>query len=279
MTENASAQRDRLAAIFNEVAAGYDSPALRFFPFAADRLITRLQPRAGEKILDVAAGTGAATLAAAQAVGASGRVMGIDIADGMLTQLQQKVDKFGIANVDLHIMDGAVLEFRRDYFHHVISAFGLFFLPDMPGALQQWVRVACPGGTVMFTCFGRGAFEPMAQMFYERLIEYGALPPGEVRSFAFDRLTDAQVCRGLLQDAGLTEIDVVSEQLGYHLRDANDWWEIVMYSGFRSLLARLPEAAQEAFEAAHLAEVARLRTDQGIWLNVETLFARGRKPA
>lgn len=58
MTEDASAQRDRLAAIFNEVAAGYDSPALRFFPFAADRLITRLQPRAGEKILDVAAGTG-----------------------------------------------------------------------------------------------------------------------------------------------------------------------------------------------------------------------------
>jgi ubiquinone/menaquinone biosynthesis C-methylase UbiE len=270
-------------AVFNQIAAGYDSPALRFFPFAADRLIQRLQPRASDKVLDVAAGTGAATLAAAQAVGASGRVMAVDIAEGMLERLQGKLDKFGIANVDLHLMDAAALEFRRDYFHHVISAFGLFFLPDMVAALQQWVRVTRPGGTVMFTSFARGAFEPMAQSLYERLIEYGAVPPGEPRSFAFDRLADAEVGRRLMQAAGLTEIDVASEQLGYHLRDANDWWEIVSFSGLDcsvgSLLARLPESARESFKAAHLAEVTRLRNDKGIWLNVETLFVCGRKPA
>lgn len=148
----------------------------------------------------------------------------------------------------------------------------------MGAALQQWVRVTRPGGTVMFTSFARGAFEPMAQMFYERLVEFGAVPPNEKRSYAMDRLAEAEICHGLMQAAGLTEIDVASEQLGYHLRDANDWWEIVSFSGFRSLLARLPEAAQDAFMAAHLGEVTRLKTDQGIWLNVETLFARGRKP-
>lgn len=134
----------------------------------------------------------------------------------------------------------------------------------------------------MFTSFARGAFEPLAQMFYDRLTEYGALLPGEERRFAFERLADVRTCRSLLQEAGLTDIDVASEQLGYHLRDANDWWEILSFSGldtrFGSLLARLPETAQDAFKAAHLAEVARLQTDQGIWLNVETLFARGRKP-
>lgn len=283
MIDDRGVQRDCLAAVFNEAAAGYDSPALRFYPFAADRLIMRLQPRAGDKVLDVAAGTGAATLAAAQAVGASGRVVAVDIAEGMLARLQAKIAKFGIANVDLHVMDAAALEFRRDYFHHVISAFGLFFLPDMVGALQQWVRVTRPGGTIMFTSFARGAFEPMAQMFYERLIEYGAVPSDEGRSYAMDRLVDAETCGGLLQAAGLTEIDVVTEQLGYHLRDVNDWWEIVSFSGlnsrFGSLLACLPEAEQEAFKAEHLAEVARLQIDQGIWLNVETLYARGRKPA
>lgn len=145
MTEDASAARDRLTAVFNQVATGYDSPALRFFPFAADRLILRLQPNAGEKVLDVATGTGAATLAAAQAVGTSGRVIAIDIADDMLTRLQSKIDKFGITNVDLHVMDAAALEFRRDYFHHVISGFGLFFLPDMGAAAAVGGGVA-PGG-------------------------------------------------------------------------------------------------------------------------------------
>lgn len=272
------AQRDRLAAVFNAVAAGYDSPALRFFPFAADRLILRLQPRAGDKILDVGAGTGAATLAAAQAVGASGRVIAIDIAEGTLTQLQNKIDKFGIGNVDIHVMDGGALEFRRDYFHHVISAFSLFFLPDMGAALQQWGRVLRPGGTIAFTSFARGAFEPLAQMFYERLVEYDVVTPGADRPYAMDRLADADTCRRLLEAAGLTQVEVSSEQLGYHLRDANDWWEIVSFSGFRGLLSRLPEVRREAFQAAHLADVARLRTDHGIPLNVETLFARGRKP-
>lgn len=278
MTDD-TGMRDRLAAVFNEAAAGYDSPALRFFPFAADRLILRLQPHAGDKILDVAAGTGAATLAAAQAVGPNGRVIAVDIAEGMLAQLQAKVDKFGVTNVDLHVMDAGSLEFRRDYFHHVVSAFGLFFLPDMAAALRQWMRVLRPGGTLMFTSFARGAFEPQAQMFFERLVEYGAVAPDQGRAYAMDRLAAAETCRHLLQEAGLTEIEVVSEQLGYHLRDANDWWEIVSFSGFRSLLSRLPEARQEAFRAAHLADIARLQTDRGIWLNVETLFARGRKPA
>ena len=55
MTEAArdSEYSRRVAAVFDLVAPGYDSPALRFFPFVADRLIARVNPRRGEKILDV----------------------------------------------------------------------------------------------------------------------------------------------------------------------------------------------------------------------------------
>lgn len=264
-----------VAASFNLVAAGYDSPALRYFGFAADRLVTRLHPAPGEKILDVAAGTGAVTLAAAQAVGPTGRVIAIDLAQDMLAQLARKLDQFGVANVDLHVMDAAALEFRRDYFHHVVCSFGLFFLNDMAAALAGWVRVLRPGGKLLFTAFGPTAFEPMRGLLLARLtradVDAAAATQGA------NRLADPQACRALLADAGLADIAVETEHLGYHLRTVEDWWEIVWNSGFRGLLERLPAAERAALRAAHLAELAPYVTENGLWLDVTVHFAAGRR--
>src|SRR3972149_4793982 len=145
---NAQDPPEAVASIFNRVAAGYDDAALRFFPFCADRLITRLNPAPGTKILDIATGTGVVALAAAQAVGDRGRVMAIDLAEGMLDRLQEKIGKFGIPNIDLHVMDAAALEFRSEYFDHVVCSFGIFFLPDMSVGLREWTRGTKPGGRI-----------------------------------------------------------------------------------------------------------------------------------
>jgi 2-polyprenyl-3-methyl-5-hydroxy-6-metoxy-1,4-benzoquinol methylase len=75
----------------NAIAEGADQEALRFSVFCADRLATRLHPALGDKILDVATGTGALALAASQAVGKSGRVTAIDTADSLLARLDDKI--------------------------------------------------------------------------------------------------------------------------------------------------------------------------------------------
>ncbi|HEX9627095.1 MAG TPA: class I SAM-dependent methyltransferase [Acidiferrobacterales bacterium] len=274
---DAEAVRRDCAALFDRLAPGYDDPALRFFSFAADRLVLRLSPVRGDKILDVACGTGAVTLAAAQAVGAEGRVVGIDLAEGMLARLAEKIAKFGIANVDLHRMDAAALEFRRDYFHHVVCSFGLFFLPDMAAALTGWVRVLRPGGQLMFTSFGAGLMRPMTDLFFARLERYGAAPPPE-RLMAAQRLAEPQNCADLLCDAGLGEVEVAREQLGYHLKGAAEWWSVIWNSGLRAPLLRLDDTARERFRAEHLAEVEPLAGESGLWLDVEVLFSSGRKP-
>ena len=268
----------QVAHVFNQVAAGYDHAALRFFPFVADRLIMRLNPVAGAKILDVAAGTGAVALAAAQAVGPQGRVSAIDLAETMLDRLQEKIAKFGIRNIDLYTMDAASLEFRRDYFDYVVCSFGIFFLADMVAGLKEWARVAKPDGRIMFTAFGQQAFQPMMDLFIRRLERYGIRPPDPATPLAGMRLADPVRCRELLVAAGLINLDVVTEQLGYHLKDESQWWDVLWNSGTRGWIEKVPRAELESFRDAHLAEVRPLLGAQGLWLNVETHFAAGTKP-
>lgn len=112
---------------FNLVASGYDTPAMRYFPFAADRLAALLKPNRGSRVLDVATGTGMAAIALAQMIAPQGRVQGIDISDKMLDKAQVNIDKAGLSNIDLHAMDAERLDFRSNYFDAASCAFGLFF--------------------------------------------------------------------------------------------------------------------------------------------------------
>lgn len=275
---NAQSPPQQVAQIFNQVAAGYDHAALRFFPFAADRLVVRINPVPGAKILDIATGTGAVALAAAQAVGPQGRVSAVDLAETMLDHLQEKIVKFGVRNIDLHVMDAAALEFRRDYFDYVVCSFGIFFLPDMAAGLREWTRVAKPGGRIMFTAFGKPAFQPMMDLFIRRLERYGVQPPDPAKPMAGMRLADPARCYELLDASGLIDIDVTTEQLGYHLKDESQWWDVLWNSGARGLIEKVPCTELESFREAHLAEVRPLCGEQGLWLDIETHFAGGTKP-
>lgn len=273
-------QQDAITALFDRLAAGYDSPALRFFPFCADRLVRYVQPAPGQKILDVATGTGAVAVAMAQAVGPEGRIHAIDLSEAMLAKAQANVRKMALVNVDFQRMDAGQLEFRKEYFHATVCSFGLFFLPDMAAALRDWARVTRPGGRVVFSGFGAGAFQPLLDRLVEQVLAAGgslpALPDG-VR-FASERIRDAAHCEALLREAGLEAITVETLQLGYHLAKPEDWWEVVNHSGLRTLVDSLPEAAREDFRKAHLASVADLATENGLWLDVEVLVAVGHKP-
>lgn len=267
----------RIAASFDRLASAYDQEALRYFPFCADRLAALLDPAPGEKILDVAAGTGAVTLAAAQAVGPGGRVVAIDLSEGMLGRLEEKLRHFGLTHVDIHVMDAGTLEFRSNYFHHTACGFGLFFMPDMAAALEEWVRVTRPGGRVVYSCHGPNAFRPMVDLLLTRLDRHGIAPVAEGPMAASEQLKSADASRALLTAAGLAEVEVRTARIGYHVQPEM-WWSVLEYSSVAELIERLSAEERARLRDAHLEEVARLAGPDGLWLDVETHFAGGRKP-
>ncbi len=271
------AYKQQIISVFDEVASGYDSPALRFFPFSADRVLSHLSPKPGSRILDAATGTGALAVALAQAVGPQGRVMGIDLSAAMLDRAAHNTAKMALNNIDLFEMDAEAPEFRSDYFDAVTCGFGLFFLPDMLAALKQWRRMTKPGGTVLFTSFTAEAFVPLAEHFFTALESFGLDFSGE-QQLASQRLVEAETCRQLMEETGFEAVEQHTDQLGYHLRGPDDWWEVVWNSGLRGIVQRLSAGQQEEFQREHLAQLASLVTEEGLWMGVEVRVTLGRVP-
>jgi arsenite methyltransferase len=278
MSFEMSEHKRRVAATYNLAAAGYGQEAGRFFPLCATRLVELIGLHPGQRVLDVATGTGAAAIAAARRVGPAGHVVGVDIAAGMLAQARRKSEAAQLSNTEFYEGDAEHLSFSEQSFDAVTCAFGIFFLPEMLVGPREWKRVVREAGVVAFSAFGETAFQPMSDLFEARIRAYGVTFPVPKRPFSWQRLTSLEQCRSLLQDAGLEQIEGRAEQLGYFLPTAQQWWEFVWNSGFRGPLSQLSAEHLEHFKTEHLAEVEQLASEQGIWLDIAAFFVWGHKP-
>jgi arsenite methyltransferase len=268
-------QKRRVVADFNALAETYD--ALRFVQVCARRLVELAALPPGAQVLDIATGTGWAALAAAQHVGPTGRVLGVDLAPELLECARQKVAAAGLTQVEFREGDAERLDLGDQRFDVVLCASALFFVPDMLAALREWHRVLKPGGQVGFSGFGPTFSQPLVDLWNARLRQYGVSLPTVSQDY---RLAEPETCRRLLHEAGFVQTEVQSEQLGYYFRTVAEYWEERSSTRAGLAILRLAPDQREQFKAEHLAEVRALATEQGIWRDVAVNFARGwKRPA
>jgi SAM-dependent methyltransferase len=100
-------------------------------------------------VLDVAAGAGGQTIAAARRVGSAGYVLATDISENILEFASEAARYDGLTNVQTRVMDGEELEeLEEGTFDAVISRVGLIYFPDQQGALTGMLRALKPGGKI-----------------------------------------------------------------------------------------------------------------------------------
>jgi ubiquinone/menaquinone biosynthesis C-methylase UbiE len=258
---------------FDTVSSGYDGGALRFFSQSAQSMVSLLDLRDDEHALDVACGTGHASLAVARIL-SSGHVTGVDFSVGMLDQARSKAAARGIGNIEFLERDMTALGFPADSFDVALCAFGIFFVDDMDTQLAHVASVVKPGGKVVISSFqAEHYFHPLREMMLARLRRYAvAIPP------TWQRVGDEGACSALFNRAGLTNTRVESKNMGYYLDDAETWWDVVWNAGFRRLVSQLPHDDRERFKREHLEEIEELTTNDGIWLDVGVLYTVGTKP-
>lgn len=262
-----------LKGTFDTVSGGYDNRALRFFPESAKHLAACLDLQGGEKVLDVATGTGHAAFALAPRV-PRGRVTGVDFSPGMLDQARRKAASLNVRNVEFIEGDMEDLGFLDGQFDAAVCSFGIFFVKDMDAQLSHIAAAVKGGGQVAVSGFQENYFHPLKDLMVKRLESYGVEPPPQ----NWKRIATEAGCKELFTKAGLTDVRVEKRNVGYFLVDPEEWWDVVWNAGFRRLVTPLSQKDQEQFKQEHLREVAALRTKEGIWLDVGVVFAIGAKP-
>ena len=265
--------KTKAAATYDAAADHFEDEPLAFWDRIGRRTIDLLSLPPDAKVLDVGCGTGASALPAAETVGSNGFVTGVDLSARLLERARAKATSRGLTNVEFRLADMTSLDYPNARFDAVVSVFSIFFVPDMEGLVRELWRMVRPGGKLAVTTWGPRIFEPaysrwLAAIKRERPDLYSAFNP-------WDRITDVESVRRLLQDGGIAKAEIISEDGFQPLRSAEDAWIIALGSGLRWVIEQMgPQAA------------TRTRADIVSWLSenkvdrVETnaIYAIGHKP-
>jgi ubiquinone/menaquinone biosynthesis C-methylase UbiE len=156
---------------YNRLSRWYDLIAGSTEKKYRDWGLEKLSAQPGEKVLEVGFGTGHCLVALAKSVGPTGRVVGVDISDGMLAVAGERLRQDGLdARVDLQRADAAKLDFlEADSLDGIFMSFTLelFDNPEIPRVLQECHRVLRPGGRVANVSMTKTTPPGMAVRIYE----------------------------------------------------------------------------------------------------------------
>ena len=147
-----SERKHQVSDLFDRVATTFDHVGPRFFSHFGCRLVEFARIPNGAHVLDVATGRGAALIPATESVGTQGRVIGIDLSEGMVQETAKELERLGLSpNAEVRQMDAEHLQFPDESFDYVLCAFGIFFFPQLDRAMSEFRRVLKPNGHIVVT--------------------------------------------------------------------------------------------------------------------------------
>jgi ubiquinone/menaquinone biosynthesis C-methylase UbiE len=268
--ENAQA---RAAFTYNAAADFYDASPLGFWDYFGRRTIELASLPIGSRVLDVCCGAGASALPAAEAVGPTGNVVGIDLAKQLLKSARAKAIQRRLGNIEFEVGDMLSMRFPVASFDAVVCVFGIFFVPDMAKAARElWSRVR-PGGKLAVTTWGPNFCEPANDAFWCSIND---VRPDLYKGFnPWDRIDNPASLRKILDEAGVASPEIIAENRLHPIKSPEDWWTIVLGSGYRGTIEQLNPMERQSVKEANLAFI---RDEKISAVETNVLYALATKP-
>lgn len=246
---------------------------------ATERMLDAAGLREGSRVLDVAAGAGGQSLAAAARVGANGRVLATDISPTILTYAAEAAAQARYPNVETQAVDGEELDVNEGAVDAVISRVGLIYFPDQQRALAGMRRALRPGGrlsAVVYSTPDRNEFFSIPVGIIRRRAQLSPPLPGQPGPFS---LGAPGVVEEALTRAGFADIRVTTVSAPLRMRSAAVCvrFERDSFGALHQMLAGLAEAEREEAWAEIERELARFETPAGVEGPCELLVASGTK--
>ena len=204
--------------------------------------------RTGNHVLDVAAGAGGQTLAAARRVGPTGHVLATDISPNILAYAAETAQAEGLGNVATRVLDGENLDVPPASFDAVISRVGLIYFPDQQQALRGMRQALKPGGRVAAIVYAPADSNQFFSIPVAIIRRRAQLPPplpGQPGPFS---LGGPGVLQGVLEQAGFREVQTRSVLAPLEAASAAECvrFERESFGALHQMLAGLGEAEKAA---------------------------------
>lgn len=241
-------------------------------PLANDLVrIAALRP--GERVLDIACGTGVVARLASERVSVTGTVAGLDVNPGMLAVAKSSTPPE--AKIDWHEGSAEALPFPDGAFDAVLCQVGLQFVPNKHAALCEMRRVLVPGGRLILNVPG-----PTPQLFVileESFARHcGAEAAGFVkRVFS---LHDASELRHLIGGAGFHDVSVRADTKSLRLPAPEEFfWQYVHSTPLAGILGPMSAEVRGSVERDVVTKWQEFVEDHALMLQVRVVVATARK--
>jgi len=183
----------------------YDGVTVRSFAPVSERMLAAASIGAGQRVLDIACGTGEPAIPAALQVGPNGFVFATDFSDAMLDVAREKAREKGVSNVEFRRVDGEEIELGTS-FDAVLIRFGIMFMPDALSCLKHACRALKSGGRIAvatWTAVDRNPWLQLPLAAIKRHVEIPTPPPDAPGLFLY---ADPTRLRAKLEAADFVDV-------------------------------------------------------------------------
>ena len=260
---------------WDRAAAAYEPSWQAQLAPAHELMLQMAGLRPGERVLDVACGTGLVSFRAAAAVGAGGAVVGTDISGEMVEAAARVASLRGVGHVRFERADAEDLPFADACFDAAMCGLGLMYVPDPVRALREMRRVLRPCGRAVAAVWGARSACGWAEIF--PIVD--ARVASDVCPLFFHLGTRDTLARSFAA-AGFTDVGV--ERIKTELRYASA--EAALAAAFRGgpvalAYSRFDEATRQAVHAEYLDSIAAYAVGDGYRIPGEFVVAAARTTA
>jgi len=213
----------------------------------------------GERVLDIACGTGLVSFRAAHEVGSNGEVIGTDISEAMVESCRRATGERGVANTRFERMEAEKLSLPDASFDAVLCALGLMYVTDFAGSIREMFRVTKPGGRAVSAVWGKRDRCGWAEIFsiVEKCVESDVCP-------MFFQLGTGEMQAALFESAGFA--DIQSERITTVLEyESGEEACVAAFAGGPVAMAysRFDDATRASAHADYLESIAAFKRGTG----------------
>jgi len=222
-----------------------------FAPISAS-LIRIAEIDAGQRVLDVAGGTGEPSLEIAGIIAPQGRVVCTDAVAEMVAAAERLAHQRAINNIQFKRCAADSLPFADDTFDTVVSRLGAMFFEDALASLSEILRVVKPAGTIALAVWGDRALNPFFSIVVDVMAAYVQSPPEDPNAPGAFRFAEPGKLAGLVKLAGAVNVQeqIVDFRIEASLTPA-EFWQLrsEISDSLRAKVARLtPEELAQVVE-------------------------------